>query len=1453
MEKIWRRRRSGPLLRYCLSALLSCLICLRLSSADDLAPEDPPAAECMFRSCAQSALQHTFGPLSAPYASRIGSHSITLNWTPLNCSDVIYIPQWTGPRQAGVWTQNENVTEAWYTVENLQPFSLYKFRIWAVISETQICSPESPLYRTESYGLPSSPVIESVGSDSGESVEVSWSAPESPGGIILGYNLNLTAETHSLTEATGGNVFFTTFYPTLYNSSYRLSIAAVNREGQGAVAEANVTTPPRLEQSGGHWVFASRLNSLRRHEVQADFFTAADCLPDKLIEGNITGVSVYQEADLVYFSEGNRIWEKGAGNLTNDSDLRLVHSAGAEITALSVDWLYRTLYYSISSGQVFYCKLDNCSSALDFNLSLPAAPRRLIADPYNGWLFLLLPDGIHRVSLPEVFGHTDNLTLVVKTDSVSDFVVSFPNKRLVFYSRSDRRLSAVSLDGLLLVTLHSQIDHDAQSVAYEDGLLVLTDSEKVYKAMGKGEVPAFMEFSMDCDIFEPSYGGFGNLCFSGPFSQLYPLPRRPRGLQVLFGSDRASVLWSKPETANGSSPSAWQDWTYCVRCLVNGSVFKDISNITETHTTIPHLQSSQHYSISVWASSPEGHSQTVEFEGTTLQAVDDSPYIVAASHKGLWKQELDSFIFHQDLDSRVKEVKDMDWYNGTIFWTSSSGDISWMELDEHSPDPNVFIVPESMKADAVAFDWLGQYLYWSCNTSMICRGLKSGMDAEVFLTAKQKVESLLLDSPNAAIYWSTETTVEVCRLDGENRQLLKELSVFSGRKIAGIAADLTERNLYWLEQDGSYIHLYRADISSEGSQDSRVTLFLRWSSSQVLNQQLAYYSGRLLWLGDDGELRIQEVDQNRTVFMSPNNTLTAFTLLQPTLKPLPDGFVSPPLVLPPAVPWPSIRLEGNHTVFKVLWEPSSVEFGTVMYCVVSTDIQPYHPEIQKIYSTRYCLPFNTFPEPVIQVTKFKPSSSFNITITPFTLWGRGVSTSRLLLTPGPDPPAEDNKQLIILSAVISVLAAVIIIVGVFIFSRRRRRKADEMNSQTSLFHQDKELENIRGLVGLGNACYAVSALPVHKEVESLPVFRREGLKLLKLLGSGAFGEVYEGVAARGQSGDATPDQRVAVKTLRKHAAEQEKIEFLKEAHLMSQFNHSNILRLLGVCVLNEPHYIILELMEGGDLRSYLIGARPSNNRGQLLDLTGLLDISLDVAKGCAYLEKLHFIHRDLAARNCLVSVRGYADPERVVKIGDFGLARDVYKSDYYRKRGEGLLPVRWMPPESLTDGIFNKHSDVWAFGVLLWEIMTLGKQPYPAFSNQEVLHHVNVGGRLPAPAECPQSLYDVMLACWRKQPRERPSFRCLHTTVLKLRETETFSRGGKTGHVNDAYTEDEEEEEEEECRGEDADEGLGSGLTHVLSNEGLNYLMYRADQAENTNSSSSNSSPTDYFSTTEDR
>lgn len=139
-----------------------------------------------------------------------------------------------------------------------------------------------------------------------------------------------------------------------------------------------------------------------------------------------------------------------------------------------------------------------------------------------------------------------------------------------------------------------------------------------------------------------------------------------------------------------------------------------------------------------------------------------------------------------------------------------------------------------------------------------------------------------------------------------------------------------------------------------------------------------------------------------------------------------------------------------------------------------------------------------------------------------------------------------------------------------------------------------------------------------------------------------------------------------------------------------------------------------------------------------LNLIELLKMCVDVANGCKYLEEMHFVHRDLACRNCLVSS---TDPvTRIVKIGDFGLARDIYKNDYYRKEGEGLLPVRWMAPESLVDGVFTCQSDVWAFGVLLWEIMTLGQQPYPARNNLEVLHYVRRGGRLGKPTDCPERL-----------------------------------------------------------------------------------------------------------------
>ncbi|XP_044258516.1 proto-oncogene tyrosine-protein kinase ROS isoform X1 [Tribolium madens] len=351
---------------------------------------------------------------------------------------------------------------------------------------------------------------------------------------------------------------------------------------------------------------------------------------------------------------------------------------------------------------------------------------------------------------------------------------------------------------------------------------------------------------------------------------------------------------------------------------------------------------------------------------------------------------------------------------------------------------------------------------------------------------------------------------------------------------------------------------------------------------------------------------------------------------------------------------------------------------------------------------------------------------------------------------------------------------------------------------------DVELATLRELPRRGvhntNVLY-VSTQPTSEEMILLPHIRRDQITLMKFLGSGAFGEVFEG-KARGIP-NSSGDTKVAVKTLRKCASDQEKAEFLQEAQLMSNFKHEHILQLLGVCLDNDPHFIIMELMQGGDLLTYLRSSRNPNTDTPSLSLIELLKMCVDVAKGCRYLEEMHFVHRDLACRNCLVSSK---DPDRIVKIGDFGLARDIYKNDYYRKEGEGLLPVRWMAPESLVDGVFTSQSDVWAFGVLLWEIMTLGQQPYPARNNLEVLHYVRRGGRLGKPTDCPEALHNLMLKCWEFEAEKRPTFKyCLDVLdnlhLQNLRSPTTGAHEGQyistvqeyfiQGISNEAYFRDE--------------------------------------------------------------
>jgi len=276
-------------------------------------------------------------------------------------------------------------------------------------------------------------------------------------------------------------------------------------------------------------------------------------------------------------------------------------------------------------------------------------------------------------------------------------------------------------------------------------------------------------------------------------------------------------------------------------------------------------------------------------------------------------------------------------------------------------------------------------------------------------------------------------------------------------------------------------------------------------------------------------------------------------------------------------------------------------------------------------------------------------------------------------------------------------------------------------------------------------------------LQDLKDLDRENLMLVKALGQGAFGEVYQGIF---KNKNDSSELEVAVKTLPELSTNQAEMDFLMEALIMSKFIHPNIVHFIGVCFDKHPRFIILELLAGGDLKTFLRESRSKPDKPSSLTMRDLLNAAIDVAKGCSYLEENHFIHRDIAARNCLLTSKG---PDRVVKIADFGMARDIYRADYYRKGGKAMLPVKWMPPEAFLDGIFTAKTDIWSFGILLWEVMSLGYMPYPGRANQEVMQLVTNGGRLEPPNYCPGPLYGLMCQCWHPIPEERPTF----TTILE--------------------------------------------------------------------------------------
>ncbi|NWX07188.1 DDR2 protein, partial [Caloenas nicobarica] len=337
-------------------------------------------------------------------------------------------------------------------------------------------------------------------------------------------------------------------------------------------------------------------------------------------------------------------------------------------------------------------------------------------------------------------------------------------------------------------------------------------------------------------------------------------------------------------------------------------------------------------------------------------------------------------------------------------------------------------------------------------------------------------------------------------------------------------------------------------------------------------------------------------------------------------------------------------------------------------------------------------------------------------------------------------------------------------------------------------YAEADIVNLQGVTG-GNT-YSVPALTMDllsgKDV-AVEEFPRKLLTFKEKLGEGQFGEVHlcevEGMekfmgkdfALEGLDTSSNCPVLVAVKMLRADANKNARNDFLKEIKIMSRLKDPNIIRLLAVCITDDPLCMITEYMENGDLNQFLsrqqAGSPPAGHAPTVSPPMSLLGsysdlrfMATQIASGMKYLSSLNFVHRDLATRNCLVG------KQYTIKIADFGMSRNLYSGDYYRIQGRAVLPIRWMSWESILLGKFTTASDVWAFGVTLWETFTLCReQPYSQLSDEQVIENTGEFFRdqgrqtyLPQPALCPDSVYKLMLSCWRRDTKDRPSFQDIH-------------------------------------------------------------------------------------------
>ncbi|XP_068685554.1 fibroblast growth factor receptor 2-like [Montipora foliosa] len=413
--------------------------------------------------------------------------------------------------------------------------------------------------------------------------------------------------------------------------------------------------------------------------------------------------------------------------------------------------------------------------------------------------------------------------------------------------------------------------------------------------------------------------------------------------------------------------------------------------------------------------------------------------------------------------------------------------------------------------------------------------------------------------------------------------------------------------------------------------------------------------------------------------------------------------------------------------------------------------------------------------------------------------GRSAAEDVFIIVKSPyEPKRNDSKDLIYL-LVIGVLVVTVLSVVVYPIIRRKIRQGRDRPLgepevvPSSHFNDGIEMER-NGSDGINSTSSPLQEVAIREvtiSCESAPYseisdyallnpgtrsweVKRQYVMIDKVIGQGSFGQVAQGRASElpWMAGTIT----VAIKMLKANSHEMERKSLLSELEVLKTLKpHPHVIKLLGCVTVSDPVLVLIEYVPYGDLLGYLRKSRgfkdtyfkdPDVKPQTSLSSLQLMNISWQIADGMAYLSSRKIIHRDLAARNVLVG-----ESERC-KLTDFGMARDVHlENDVYKRKTAGRIPVKWTAYEALMHGRYTTKSDVWSFGVVLYEIFTIGGTPYPRTKAQTVIELLQKGYRMPKPNHVDNALYLIMLNCWQQEPGDRPSFEQLRREI-KLMENQ---------------------------------------------------------------------------------